>query len=99
MAKWMCGMCGRVEDEEIGHGSGEVDWEGDPEVAMRPVEIECGPWLDVTPVFRTGQEEMRATVAAAAKEVARSWGGIDAYADDLEERLLALPLEGDDESK
>ncbi len=46
---------------------------------------------------RIGQEEMRGTVAAAAKAAAKSWGGIDAYCDDLEERLLALPLEGDDD--
>jgi hypothetical protein len=53
MAKWLCARCLRLEDQPIPHGTGTIiddnPWQ----------EEECGPWLNVTHVYRKGQAQMR----------------------------------------
>ncbi len=55
MAKWMCVACGMISDEQVVHKLG------------KPVRCSsgqtfrttCGPWSNVTHVYRAGQEGWR----------------------------------------
>ncbi len=89
MAKWVCGGCGRIADKEIRHGTGQADFCGD--------EIRCGPWSNVTHVYRAGQEGFLHQVLDVPPAMAKDGlisGDVAAL---VNLRLCALPLEGDDE--
>ncbi len=91
MSKWLCGGCGRIADKEIRHGTGQADFCG--------YEIQCGPWQDVTHVYRAGQEEIRERAAKACllDGVVSHTGNPCTYLVDAAEHIRALPLEGHDE--
>lgn len=88
MSKWMCGMCGRLSDEKVPHGTGNVASYGEG-----AYEKQCGPWLEVTHVYRAGQEAMRERAAQ------QGWLETLEFYDDADTYIRALPLEGDEEEK
>ncbi len=85
MAKWMCDHCGQIANEPIKHYAVRIapDWE----------EESCGPWINVTHVYRAGQEAFRKGVMQEKPEPPDQVVVLELWSD----RIYALRLEGDDD--